>query len=188
MKKLAVFTLALMATIGVVKSNAQDTEAFKHSVKLSIPEVALLDLEGGFSGIVLAPTAPTEAGEALDFSSATDNGTWMNYSSVVAAGLSRKVSVQITNGVVPDGLTLTVEAGADAGQGNGVKGTASSTITLSTTPQNIVSSVGSCWTGNGASKGRNLTYALALSSDDSYGLLDFEDDDIEITYTILDDE
>ncbi len=186
MKKLVVLSIALMMSFGMVYAVSGDTETDNHVVKLSIPEVALLDLEGNTS-VTLTPTAPTEAGEAFDFSSATSSAVWVNYSSVVAAAKARSVSVQITDGVVPNGLTLTVVAGTDAGQGKGNVGSSAGTITLSSDAQTLISNVRSCWTGTGASKGHNLTYALDLTSEDNYGDLANADTDIEITYTISDD-
>ncbi|NOY96889.1 MAG: hypothetical protein GXO81_11080, partial [Chlorobi bacterium] len=94
--------------------------------------------------------------------------------------------VQITNGSVPTGLTLTVTADADAGAGKGAVGTSAGLVTLSATAQTLISGVKSCWTGNGSSKGHNLTYKLDLTSADNYSDLANADTDITITYTLTD--
>ncbi|VAW22727.1 hypothetical protein MNBD_BACTEROID01-99, partial [hydrothermal vent metagenome] len=117
----------------------------------------------------------------------TNSSVWVNYSSVVAAQASRNVTVQITNGSVPTGLTLTVAADVDAGAGNGTAGSSAGTVTLSSTAQTLISGVKSCWTGNGSGSGHNLTYALNLTSADNYSDLANADTDITITYTLTDD-
>ncbi len=186
MKNFVSITAAFAIFLGVNSVKAEDLSSNSHVVTVSIPEVALLDLEGT-TAVTLSPTAPTEAGLAFDFTTATNSSVWVNYSSVVAAQKSRNVTVQITNGSVPTGLTLTVAAGADAGAGKGTTGTSAGTITLSATAQTLISGVKSCWTGNGSSKGHNLTYALDLTSADNYSDLANANTDITITYTLTDD-
>ena len=162
-----------------------DNSADSHSVSINIPEVALLDLEGT-TAVTLAPTAPTEAGEALSFATSTNNSIWVNYSSIVGASETRNVTAQITSGTVPAGVNLKVAAAADAGQGKGTVGATAGTVTLSTSAQNVVTGVKSCYTGNGASKGHNLTYSLELSSADNYAQLVQGTTNLTITYTLTD--
>ena len=183
MKFLAVITTAALILTSAINVFAQDSDHGAHSVSINIPQVALLDLEGG-SSITLAPTAPTEAGDALSFASATDNSIWVNYSSIIASGKTRTVNAAITSGTVPTGLLLKVTAGSYAGSGKGTLGTAGSQVTLSTTAQNIITGIGSCYTGNGASNGHNLTYTLELGSTDNYNQLVQANTSITVTYTI----
>jgi len=186
MKNLAVITVAAIMLTAATSISAQDNTQGAHSISINIPEVALLDLEGG-SSITLAPTAPVEAGLALDFSSATNNAIWVNYSSIVAATKTRKVNAAITSGAVPAGLQLKVTAGTYAGVGKGTLGTAASQVTLTGTAQDVVTGIGSCYTGNGASSGHQLTYALSLTSADAYNQLLQANTPITVTYTISDD-
>ena len=186
MKKLAVITVALFlaATSNVF---AQDDEDAAHNVSINIPEVALLDLEGG-SSITLTPDVPTEAGEAFDFSAATDNSIWVNYSSIVASGNSRSVTAAITSGTVPTGLLLKVAASGYSGTGQGTMGSAGSELTLSGAAQNLVTGIGSCYTGNGANNGHQLTYQLELASASDYDELVQGNTSITVTYTLTEDE
>jgi hypothetical protein len=186
MKKLAVISAAILTLAFANNVSAQDNTTGAHSVTISIPEVALLDLEGG-SSITLAPTAPTEAGNAFDFSSATDNSIWVNYSSIVAATKSRTVTAQISSGTVPTGLLLKVAAGAFAGTGKGNLGEAGSQVTLSSSAQAVISGIGSCYTGNGATNGHQMTYSLVLNSTDDYDELVQGSTTVSVTYTITDD-
>ncbi len=176
----------LLLLTGNLTSKAGDNSSDEHTVTISIPEVALLDLEGT-TAITLTPTAPKEAGEGFDFSSATNNNVWVNYSSVVARKKHRNVTVEISSGKVPAGLALTVVASKDAGNGKGAVGKPAGTVTLSSVAQKIIYGVGSCFTGAGVKSGHNLTYALSLTSESQYANLVNADTDITITYTLTDD-
>jgi hypothetical protein len=184
MKKLVLITVAVFLTTTYLF--AQDTNQGSHSISINIPEVALLDIEGG-SSITLTPSSPIEAGLALDFSTATNNTLWVNYSSIVASGKARTISAAITSGTVPTGLTLKVTAGSYAGSGKGTHGSATSQVTLSGTGQSVITAIGSSYTGNGASSGHNLTYSLDLLNADSYTNLVQANTPITVTYTINDD-
>jgi hypothetical protein len=109
-------------------------------------------------------TAPTEAGDAVSFPS--DNSIWLNYSSIVGSTTepSRNVTAQITAGTVPAGTVLSVVAGADAGSGDGTMGAPTAVIALSGAAQNVISAIGSAYTGDGVSKGHNLSFALDLAA------------------------
>lgn len=186
---------SLLAIIYILSMNAilaQDTNEASHTISISIPEIALLDLESATgTAISLNGTAPTEAGEKVEFN-ATNNDIWINYSSIIGSSSepTRKVMVQITDGNVPDGLELVVLASQDAGGGDGTMGQASSTaIVLSKTEaQQIIDGVGSSYTGNGPNKGHNLTYTLSQkTANGSYASLNFnQTQSISITYTLTD--
>ncbi len=187
------------AAVIVLSANAAiaqaDTNVDTHLITINIPEVALLDLEvaTGTTAITLDGTMPTEAGLPMTFGAAATNASiWINYSSIVGSTTepSRKVSVQITDGAVPTGLKLTALAAADAGKGGGTVGTASAVLTLSAdTAQDIITGVGSAYTGDGANNGHKLTYQLDYATDAAtdYAGLDFDDSaDLTITYTLSD--
>lgn len=183
------------ASLIVMSANAafaQDTNIDSHTVTINIDEVALLDLEvaSGTTAIILAGTAPTEAGLPMTFEDANNSDIWINYSSILGNDTSRSVTVSITDGAVPSGLKLTVLAATDAGAGAGTMGAANaSAIILSGTAQDIITGVGSAYTGDGAAKGHKLTYQLAYATDAAtdYADLDFDNSDIlTITYTLTD--
>lgn len=183
------------ASLIVLSANAafaQDTNVALHNVTINIPEVALLDLESALGNdITLIGTAPTEAGNPMTFGpSATDATIWMNYSSIVGSTTdpTRNVSVAITNGTVPAGLKLTVLAAADAGNGGGTMGVVSPVLTLTGASQDIVTAVGSAYTGDGENNGHQLTYQLDYAGTPTdYADLDFDNSDVlEITYTLSD--
>ncbi len=170
---------------------AQDTNEDAHTVQISIPEVALLDLESSTgTAISLKGTIPTEAGEAVTFN-ATNSDSWINYSSIVGStsNPTRSVSVKITDGEVPQGLDLTVKAAVDASKGDGAMGTPDSNpIKLTATATTIIDGIGSAYTGDVAKTGHQLTYKLAQSAAaGSYAKLDFDKTQtLTITYTLSD--
>lgn len=193
MKNVNKFLFALALGAISFGANAQDDDDDFHTVQVGVPEVILVDLEvaSGSKNIVVGPvmTAPAEAGSPLDFTNATDNTIWLNYSSIVENNTTtRNVTAAITTGTLPTGVTLSVTAAADAGAGDGTVGTTAGAVSLTGTAQNVVTGIGSCYTGNGASSGHNLTYTVALGAGaGSYATL-FTDNNttVTVTYTITD--
>lgn len=186
-----IIALFLIASIPATHLLAQDDKDDMHNVIITLPEVALLDLESSSGTTVkLSPKAPNEAGQALDFSGQSNSDIWINYSSIVGHKKkpSRDIEVQITSGEVPAGLVLTVVAGNDAGMGDGKMGKPEGPVTLNKNAQKIIGGVGSSYTGNGVSKGHQLTYTLALDEQNgSYAKLDFDESNtLAITYTLTD--
>lgn len=185
------FMITVMV-IGAISSTtllAQDDTDDVHNVTITVPLVALLDIAPAGSTITLGATAPTEAGLPLDFSGATDNSLWLNYSSIINTGVvdSRRVTAAITSGTVPGGMVLKVTAGAAAGSGDGTLGGTAGVVTLDGTAQNVVTAIGSCYTGDGTTNGHQLTYALELDAGGNYADLDINDaTTLEITYTLTD--
>lgn len=152
-------------------------------VSVGIPEVAQIDIEPNNSGITLSLTPPSEAGNTA--SNNSNNSKWLNYTSAIEpGGPSRQVLAQITSGTLPDGLELTIEANGYSGVGQGSFGASTSTISLSTTPQAIVTNIGRSFTGNGVSNGHQLNYELVI---DDFGALDADDSQIiTVTFTMVD--
>jgi len=188
-------TKLFFAAVIVLYANAAiaqaDSKIASHLVTITVPEIALLDLEATSTAITLAGTAPTEAGLPMTFGAAATNSTiWMNYSSIVSGTSTRNVTVAITDGTVPTGLKLTALASAASTDGAGTKGTAAATaLTLTATGQSIVTGIGSTYTGDGVNKGRNLTYQLDYANGEStdYAALRFDAvPALTITYTLSD--
>jgi len=166
-----------------------DNATASHEVSIKIPEVAILDVEPANNSFALAPTKPDEAGLALDFSNAINSDLWLNYSSIVGAtsDASRTIDVKVGEGAIPDGLLLKVTASADNGSGDGKMGAPNALpITLSNTAQEIITGIGSCYTGSPENNGHQLTYALELDgAAGSYEKIDFDQSTtIKIVYTI----
>lgn len=170
--------------------NAQSSNSGSHSISVEIPEVALLDLESATpTSIALNPVSPTEAGNALDLSTATDHSIWLNYSSVTGnSGSYRRVNAFI-EGTIPGGMTLSVKASSYSGNGNGKTGIPSGKINLSEKPQDVITHIGSCYTGDGTSNGHLLTYSLesGMNKTDYETLACEEATTLHVIYTLTDD-
>jgi hypothetical protein len=67
-------------------------------------------------------------------------------------------------------------------------GAPTTAVTLTNTAQNIITGIGSAYTGDGVNNGHNLSYSLDLdATSGSYALLDFDESTtLEITYTLSD--
>ncbi|MGG5210628.1 hypothetical protein ACQWU4_17010 [Chryseobacterium sp. MIQD13] len=164
MKKLNLGLAVCLITAAFSGSlQAQDTNTDNHTITISIPEVALVDIEpAATKNLTLGFTAPTEAGNPI-IPSASNSTLWLNYSSIKSvADPTRNVSVKV-NALIP-GIDINVTAAAATGSGAGTLGTPAAQLTLSAADQTIISGIGSAYTGNGANNGHNLTYALAAGS------------------------
>ncbi len=188
MKNLKLSLTALIATFSYT-IHAQDTTNDSHSVNISIPEVAILDLEASAgTAITLGGTAPTEAGEAVVFGG-TDDSIWLNYSSIIGSTeTTRDISVAITAGTLPGGMALKVVASDDAGNGDGSMGNPTSEVSLTNSAQQIITGIGSAYTADGVSNGHQLTYTLDVdTASGSYADLNFDESTaLTITYTLSD--
>lgn len=164
MKKTTI-TLAMSLATFALSSNlqAQDINKDTHTITISVPEVALVDIEpAATKNIILGFTAPIEAGNPITPNTANST-LWLNYSSIKSvADPTRTVSVSV-NAIIP-GIDIHVTAAAATASGGGLVGEPAAQLTLSATDQIIISGIGSAYTGNGANNGHNLTYALAAGS------------------------
>ncbi|RIH66256.1 hypothetical protein D1164_04920 [Mariniphaga sediminis] len=200
MKKLAFILTSIIlisATVKVSTGSTGDDETSSHNLGISVPEVALVDVEGP-SGegttINLSPNINNlEAGAAVDFTTANDNSLWLNYTSIIEQGnngngngngssKTRKIKAEIDENL-PDGLDLMLEVGTIA-SGSGQTGTAiQEKIALKKGPTTVIDDIGSCYTENGAGKGHRLTYSLAVK-DNKFDKVMAETFSVQVTYTI----
>jgi hypothetical protein len=174
-----------MSSIGF----SQDTGANPQTLTVTVPEVALLDLASAsaldFTMAFLAPTN-NEAGKKIG-NPLNNSAVWLNYSSIVTAtgpDNVRKVTVK-SNVNSPGGVTFSVNSGADAGSGAGTVGTSNGNVSLTTTADDLITGIGSCYTGTGTSKGHLLTYSAAVNLP-TYNLLVAGTTAITVTYTLTD--
>lgn len=167
-------------------ASAQDNNTDNHQITVSVPNVALLDLETSgtrnFTASFVQPT-PLEAGQKLS-APADNSDLWLNYSSVLpnSGVTSRKVNVKVS-ALIP-GVTLQVVARASS-TGFGTLGRPTSTVTLSTADQPIIEGIGSAYTETGAAKGHNLVYSFQ-AQDADYANLRANNTTVTVTYTLSD--
>ena len=169
---------------------SQDSNKNNHSLTINVPEVALISVNSANSSIELNGTHSNEAGDKVNFN-VEDSSTWINYSSIVGSidESNRFITAEISEGEIPKGLNLLINATNDAGKGDGLLGTPNNAYqTLNKKPIKLIEQIGSCYTGVGTEKGHNITYKLMLSDKkNAYKKLDFnQSETILITYTLSD--
>lgn len=125
--------------------------------------------------------SPTEAG--LPVTAPASNSTkWLNLTSAVTSGATRRVSAQVVSGSIPNGVRLKLETAAFAGIGSGTFGSVTSPLYLSTTAQTIINGIGGAFTGNG-NNGYNLKYTLEIQT---YSQIQKANASFSILYTLID--
>jgi hypothetical protein len=188
MKKNLIGFLAIAAMFIYFPLFSQDGPTDNHLLKVTIPEVAIVDIESsGSKDIELVAVAPTEAGDPMTFT-ATNNTLWLNYSSIVPgpnnANKRRKITVEMS-ALVP-GIDVKLAVGAYTGAGLGNKGTGvAGPTTLTTAAQDAVTDIGSCYTVDGVGNGHQLTYSFDIAGT-NYGDIFAQDHEVTVTYTITD--
>ena len=198
MKKLhIVITLILMTlfypVFSIKAQNQNNEDKVNHNVAITIPDVALIGLEGpegSGSTINLTPDiSGLEAGEKIDFGTANNNSLWLNYTSVIgkqgngnAQGKKRKIKVELDENL-PNGMDLFLEVGP-VHSGSGQTGTANQEkLALKKGPSVVVENIGSCYTENGEGKGHRLTYSLGINENQIDKVM-AETFSVQVLYTI----
>lgn len=151
------------------------------NVSLVLPSIALLDIAPNNTAFNLNLIATTEAGN-IPVSSNTDNSKWINFTSAVAPGITRKILAQVS-GTLPTGVNLTLVISNYAGAGAGTLGISSGTVLLTGIAQIVVNNIGGAYTGDGGSNGYNLNYNIQISD---YSLLKSQTSTFSIIYTLAD--
>jgi hypothetical protein len=185
MKKLSLLC-TVFSFLGASTVFAQDTDEQSHNVSITFPEIALMDIESTNNSNVSFQlnASGVEAGQEYVIDEENQD-LWINYTSVVADNSSDR-SITVVAASVPsiEGLTLRVVAGPHIGSGGGELGTPTSVVTPSTNPVEIITNIGSSYTGNGNSNGHNLTYYLDYSGDFENLNVSDAGSTISLTYTI----
>jgi len=150
------------------------------TISLTLPDIAYIALAPDNSAFNLVGTSSSQAGGSITFTSNTTK--WINFTSAVALGVTRTITAQITSGSIPSGMTLKLTISPVSGAGSGTRGTNVSTINLSSSTQNIITSIGGGYTGKGSGNGYNLTYELVITN---YSQLRAGNTSLSITFTII---
>lgn len=188
LSKKVVLTMALLMFGVAAVGFAQPQRSDSHVINFTIPNLYVLDVDnnGGTSSpgtdVAITLSDPTEPGAppAIAYS---NNDNYLNYTSVVAAAGSHKISAKLDQ-TLP-GVNIRVTATAPTG-GFGSKGTAFQTnLVLSTTDQAVISGIGSCWTGTGGTDGAAIVYSIVFDESKVADLLTANPVHT-VTYTISD--
>ncbi|HBB92202.1 MAG TPA: hypothetical protein DC042_10910 [Bacteroidales bacterium] len=165
-------------------AHGQEKNKVDMPVKFSIPALALIDFSGPDTRITFI--SDHEAEQVITPN--TLDKTWINYSSIVAGESTNSISVHLSSGILPAQIRINLLVGEDAGAGAGTTGSPSGPVTLTRYPQNIITGIGSCYTGRGSHKGHQLTYSWeGLTSTESGNMVPGSME-ISVTYTITSTE
>lgn len=196
MKKLLFFITLTIVGSSAFKGYSQENKnenMVSHNVGISIPDVALIGIEGpegSGSTINLTPdVSGLEAGEKIDFGTANNNSLWLNYTSVIkkqgngnGQEKKRKIKVELED-ILPNGMDLFLEVGP-VNSGGGQTGIAKEEkISVKKGPTIVVENIGSCYTENGEGNGHRLTYSLGLK-ENQFDKVMAETFSVQVFYTI----
>jgi len=185
MRLIKIWPVLFLLSCITLYCNAQDDND-NNNCNIHIPEVALLNLKSASQGTVnLSPGNPGEAGASLNFESSSQSDIWINYSSIINNGInSSRGLLASVSGEIPEGILLKVYASEDAGTGGGRTGIPTGTVILSEAQQEIISGIGSCFTGAGINKGHKLTYYLEPDESAGYSKLQNKSCLLTVTFTL----
>ena len=175
-------TLSIFGMILAGVAFGQDTNTDNHTVTVSVPAFAIMDIEPAASkDITLGFTKPNEAGSPLV--APTNSSLYLNYTCIVdATNATRKISVKLSTPI--SGVELSVQAAAATGTGAGNRGTVTGNpVLLTATDQDLITGIGSSYTGDGVSNGHQLTYTAAIPAS-NYTTLISGSHSTTVTYTI----
>lgn len=151
MKKLGLLILCLLLFYaGELFAQNQSTS---NNLNFSIPRLALLSIQSTMSA-----GSGTNPSSTMFISPNNQCKAWLNYSSIVGVNQHMRIMVNVSSGQLPANQSVKLFVGPSLGQGGGNLGVATPELVLSGTPQEIVSSIGSCFTGVGIQNGRQLLY------------------------------
>ncbi len=180
-KPLLLFTVAmLLALHAFPQQNSQ-----RANVRISVPEIAVMDIEPEISTVEFEINASSEAGEAPEIEKKTADQIWINYSSAITpTGNTRSITAQISNGTVPSGMAFYIQASVPSGFGSINQGVSAGKVEISESPKPIITGIGSCYTGDGINMGHELNYSLEISD---FSQLDISGNhSFTVMYTITD--
>lgn len=184
-----VFFIILCLLMNSTFVKGQYTETATLSISLTgLNPIALMDIEPSVNkNISFNISSPAEAGAGFDLSAQTNTSLWINYTCTRIGGAAlKKISVR-TSGTLPTGIILKVKASTRSlTAGNGTFGIPGSELLLSPSDQILLSGIGACFTGDGESKGHQLTFSLSISDSDYSQLTSGILESIQVIYTLSD--
>lgn len=165
------------------------TSQVNHKVNIEIPEVALLGLVSEESGLInLMAEAPGEAGDPISLENIQqEKRVWLNYSSIIRSENHRRKVMAAVQGEIPVGLRLVVEATEASGSGGGMLGKSAGKVYLSSEPVEVITDIGSCFTGKGVNTGHLLSYRLESENNvNNLAALNQNQVTLQVLYTLTD--
>ncbi|MBN1697941.1 MAG: hypothetical protein JW881_10545 [Spirochaetales bacterium] len=182
MRRLSILVL-IMSLVATLSFGA-DNDA--HDVTMIVAEVFEVVLSDG-SDVTLTINAATPGEQVTD--ATPDSSQDLHYTSLVDSGTYHKITAAATSGgnFAPAGTELTVVAVIQAG-GAGSKGSEEAELTLADDSTlysgDLITDIGSCYTGILTTNGAELTYSLNV--EDAASLVTDAGKTVTVTYTMVD--
>lgn len=148
-------------------------------ITLQVNNYALIDTNHAPVNMSLAPSIAGEAAQPV-----SNSDMFIRLSSIVPGGTHREVSVRIVSGAVPSGTFLSLQAAnCTTTNSGGSLGVPNATpVYLSAVDQNILTLVGSCYTGTGYNDGYQLTFVWGPDGPESnYHLIESTPEPVNLT-------
>ncbi len=185
--------IVILLTISVpFICSAQDHMETEHDVNVSfnVPKTNIIDIASlNGNDITFNPIDIDAVANGMDFS-LINNELWLNYTVVKSNAYSTKrINLSTTASNFPVGMSLKLKVDPDANLGKGDIGTPVAGFTdliPDASPVELISNIGSCYTGNGANKGHNLHFKLDYDNTYYDELHTNFNTIIVLTYTITD--
>jgi len=158
---------------------AQSKNTVEIPILFTIPAIALVDFAGSDARI----TFTSGNGAEQIITPSTLDKTWINYSSIVEGKTTNIISVNLSSGYLPAEVKINLDVGRDVGAGAGTTGKPNNQIILTPYPQEIITGIGSCYTGRGIQKGHQLTYSWEWMPPYDLNHSSIDKIEISVTYT-----
>jgi len=170
-------TVVFLVTCFALVGSALATDTETQSLTMNVSPAVVLDVTS--ASITLEIGAPGSGG--ADPADDIDNSSYAQYTSILNGGTARNLTAAWGGSdAAPAGCSLKLEVGSlTAGCGSAVSGG----VTITSDAQNIVTAIGSCATGIGATDGARLDYTLCVDTATSLDASDDQSATITLTLT-----
>lgn len=183
MKGLVVFAILLSACLLFSISGQAQVSTAGDNIGLTVASLALIGTNAPTISMSFQPLA--SAGAKL--ASVSNSNLFIKVSSLVPTGTVRKITVRLLTGTIPAGTQLTIQpvASTTANSG-GALGTVSLTpVAISSVDQNLITSIGSCYTGTASSDGYNMIFNWSIvNPTTTYGQIVSKSSNPVIVFTV----
>lgn len=187
--KLLIFIAIIFSPLYTFAQDAVETE---HDVNVSfnVPKTNIIDiasLDG--NDITFSPVEIESIANGANFSLANSD-LWLNYTVIKStANAPKRINVSVAAVNFPTGMSLKLKIDPDEGMGNGEMGSpvlGYSDLIPDAAPLELISNIGSCYTGNGVNNGHNMHFRLDYDNTYYDELHTNFNTVIILTYTITD--
>jgi len=178
-------SLALVVSLLAGRTcEALATSSTSHNLTLTVNAIILLRVNG--AAPTLTVVAPATAGDAPPSVDNSASPCQLQYTSTVTVPATPARRITAAWGAAdsaPAGCSLKLRVTGISG-GEGSTGSPGPEITVSSSAQDIVTAIGSCYTGTGSGNGANYYYTLSV--DNPANLVGGETRTVRLTFTFTD--